>query len=228
MSQGSLRAVVSKASFAAALFLGELAAPSVFAQAGIEVTVYAGALRPAPGIEVVVENPETHFFAKASTDAQGKARFAPLSTAGRYVVEVADSEAWHGTKTAGLPAALQFRPERDADARAEGHRVGVGHRDGRGQRGRGQRGQRRGVVHPARVRDRGAPGRGEGRHPRPLSPAERHPGHGLLPRGPQRQHQRGQLPLHELHDRRPRQQRELPGRAEVRDPLRASPSRSPS
>jgi outer membrane receptor for ferrienterochelin and colicin len=88
--------------------LASLGAPSAFAQAGIEVTVYGAGQRPAAGVEVVVGNAETHFTARASTDGQGKARFAPLSTAGRYDVEVAESDAYHGAKAIDLQLRSNF------------------------------------------------------------------------------------------------------------------------
>lgn len=91
-----------------AVFIAALAAPSAFAQAGIEVTVYGAARRPAVDVEVVVENAETHFSSRASTDAQGKARFAPLSTAGRYVVEAAESDAYYGAKAVDLQLRSNF------------------------------------------------------------------------------------------------------------------------
>ena len=49
---------------------------------------------PVPGINVVVTNPQTNFSAQRVTNAQGKARFAALSTAGTYTVQVAESDAF--------------------------------------------------------------------------------------------------------------------------------------
>jgi outer membrane receptor for ferrienterochelin and colicin len=107
MSRRSFRFVLSAASWTALLLLA-VGASSAFAQAGIEVTVYGASQRPSSGIDVVVLNPETHFSAKASTDAQGKARFQPLSTAGRYVVRVAESDAYYEAKVIDLQLRANF------------------------------------------------------------------------------------------------------------------------
>ena len=80
-----------------------------FAQAAIEVTVFqAGASQPGSGIEVVVENAQTAFVARATTDVQGKARFAPLSTAGAYTVRVAESPGYYEVKAVDLALRSNF------------------------------------------------------------------------------------------------------------------------
>lgn len=74
----------------AGLFLSVAFAPPTFAQAGLEVTVFhlqTGA--PVPGVEVRLENAQTSLQAKELTNAQGKARFSALPTAGAYAVTVA-------------------------------------------------------------------------------------------------------------------------------------------
>jgi len=80
-----------------------------FAQAGIEVTVFQAATQqPLAEIEVLVENPQTRYAAKARTDAQGKARFDALSTAGTYIVQVTETEGFLEAKVADLTLRSNF------------------------------------------------------------------------------------------------------------------------
>src|SRR5262245_61812895 len=74
-----------------------------FAQAGLEVTVYNhSSQEPLAGVEVLVENAQTAFTAKETTNAVGKVRFAALSTAGAYTVRVAGSDAYHEARAENL------------------------------------------------------------------------------------------------------------------------------
>ncbi len=83
--------MVRRLSFAATLVATSLASASALAQAALEVSVSQPDSKAAVGTTVVVENPEIAFAARAVTDAQGKVRFAPLSTAGHYTVRVEES-----------------------------------------------------------------------------------------------------------------------------------------
>jgi outer membrane receptor for ferrienterochelin and colicin len=96
------------ATLAPAVVLVSLIAPSVFAQAGMEVTVYGASQKPAAGVEVLLENGKTRFSARALTNDQGKARFSPLSTAGRYLVRVAESDAYYEVGAADLELRSNF------------------------------------------------------------------------------------------------------------------------
>lgn len=79
------------------------------AQAGIEVTVFQQAtLQPLSGLEVHLTNREIAVDARASTDARGKARFAPLSTAGSYTVRVPETSRYHEAAVVGLSLRANF------------------------------------------------------------------------------------------------------------------------
>ncbi len=76
--------------------LGLWAAPVLAQQASLEVTVLdqeSGA--PVAGVRVELANPEIGLALAQATNAQGKVRFPSLSTAGRYAVSVAESEAYY-------------------------------------------------------------------------------------------------------------------------------------
>ncbi|HVQ28480.1 MAG TPA: TonB-dependent receptor plug domain-containing protein, partial [Vicinamibacteria bacterium] len=75
----------------------------------IEVTVFqAGVATAGAGLEIVVENAETAYVSRATTDAQGKARFAPLSTAGTYTVRVPESPGYYEARADGLVLRSNF------------------------------------------------------------------------------------------------------------------------
>ncbi len=80
-----------------------------FAQANLEVTVFRqGSPAPVVGVLVSVENAAIAFSAKAQTDARGKARFGPLSTAGAYAVTVAEDADHYGAEAAPLVVRSNF------------------------------------------------------------------------------------------------------------------------
>ena len=82
---------------------------SAFAQAALDVTVYnQQTQQPLAGVEVLVENPQTSFNAKETTNAQGKSRFAALSTAGAYTVRVAESTGFYEMKAENLTLRSNF------------------------------------------------------------------------------------------------------------------------
>jgi len=84
-----------------------LAARPAAAQAALEVTVF-DEKQPVPGIEVLVENPATAWTGRQVTDTEGRARFAPLSTAGSYSVRVAESAGFYEAKASGLVLRSNF------------------------------------------------------------------------------------------------------------------------
>lgn len=100
--------MVRRLSFAATCLATSLASASVSAQAALEVSVSHPDSRAAVGITVVVENPETAFAAKGATNAQGKVRFAPLSTAGHYTVRVEESAEHLETRAEALVLRSNF------------------------------------------------------------------------------------------------------------------------
>lgn len=91
------------ATFLAVCLSGSLA----FAQA-LEVSVFLPSSKPAPGIEVAVLNPEVAFTTKGVTDALGRVRFAPLSTAGHYTVRVGESREYLEAKVESLTLRANF------------------------------------------------------------------------------------------------------------------------
>lgn len=76
------RSFLSRTFFALLLVL---AAGPVFAEASLEVQVLDTSRQPLAGAAVTLENDSIGFSASAATNAQGKARFLALSTAGLYV-----------------------------------------------------------------------------------------------------------------------------------------------
>jgi TonB-dependent Receptor Plug Domain/TonB dependent receptor len=100
--------MVRRLSFAAAFLTVSLAGSLAFAQAALEVAVFAPGSKPAAGLEVRVDNGEITFTAKAVTDAMGKVRFAPLSTAGHYTVRVAEGPEYFEAKAEGLTLRSNF------------------------------------------------------------------------------------------------------------------------
>jgi hypothetical protein len=100
--------MVRRLSFAATFAAVSLAGAFAFAQAALEVAVYGPGSKPAPGLEVRVLNPEITFTAKGVTDALGKVRFAPLSTAGHYTVSVPQSAEYFEAKAEGIVLRSNF------------------------------------------------------------------------------------------------------------------------
>jgi hypothetical protein len=106
MHRGLGRVVVFQAALSGFLLA---AAGPLLAQAGLEVAVFSqGTAQPLAGIEVRVENPQTHFFAKDRTNAQGKVRFPALSTAGAYTVGIDESDAFYAAKAGDLVLRSNF------------------------------------------------------------------------------------------------------------------------
>jgi hypothetical protein len=99
-----VRRLSSAATFLAVSLVGGFA----FAQAALEVAVFQPGSKPAPNTEVLVENPEISFSAKGQTDALGKVRFAPLSTAGHYTVRVAETADFFEARAEGLALRSNF------------------------------------------------------------------------------------------------------------------------
>lgn len=83
-------------------------APWARAQAGLNVTIYGPSRAALPGIRVVLENADTRLMLEARTDAQGRARFTPLSTAGTYNILAPENEAYREAYVAGLQLRANF------------------------------------------------------------------------------------------------------------------------
>lgn len=87
-----------------------VAASSAWADSGLEVTVFRqGSLAPVAGAEVRVENPSIAYTARERTDALGQARFGPLSTAGAYMVAVAEGPDHYAARAEGLVLRSNFQ-----------------------------------------------------------------------------------------------------------------------
>ncbi len=86
-----------------ALFAALLLAPSALAQATIEARAVDGTGATLAGLTVRLANADVGLAAEAVTDAQGRARFAGLATAGRYVVSAGgDGTGFTATATGAL------------------------------------------------------------------------------------------------------------------------------
>jgi hypothetical protein len=86
----------------AALSLLVAAAPAR-AQSRLEVTLLNAAdLRPVAGAEVRLENPAIGVALAERTNAQGKARFSALSTAGEYTVSAPESADFAAVRNSGI------------------------------------------------------------------------------------------------------------------------------
>jgi outer membrane receptor for ferrienterochelin and colicin len=92
------------------VLLGLLALPSAAgAQAVIEVTVFNQQTQdPVAGAEVVLENTQTQYTARARSDERGKARFPALSTAGSYTVKASSGDAFYESKAEGVVLRSNF------------------------------------------------------------------------------------------------------------------------
>ncbi len=88
-----------------------LAAPVALAQSSLDVTLYDFNTRaPLAGLMVQLVNEQIGFEAEATSDAEGQARFAGLSTAGEYVVRVPANGAYLDQQT--RPLTLRSRASR--------------------------------------------------------------------------------------------------------------------
>ncbi|GIV61399.1 MAG: TonB-dependent receptor [Rhodothermaceae bacterium] len=78
------------------LFSGLMLAGSVYAQAGLEVTVlHFGTRAPVPGVTVYLENEAIGYGEADVTNEQGKVRFPAVTTAGLYDVYVPASDTYY-------------------------------------------------------------------------------------------------------------------------------------
>ncbi len=86
------------------LLIALAATPFALAQSsGLEVAVLDHtSAEPAPGIHLILVNEAIGFEAGAVTNAQGKARFPNLSTAGSYRLEARGGSEYHDQKTDGI------------------------------------------------------------------------------------------------------------------------------
>lgn len=82
---------------------------SVWAQAGLEVTVYNVELRqPMEGVRVQVVNEHVSLVVEGTTNEQGKVRFAGLTTSGAYEVFVEETEAFHEARASNISLRSNF------------------------------------------------------------------------------------------------------------------------
>ncbi len=96
---------------AATLLVLAFAAPVALAQSSLDVTLYDFNTRaPLAGLTVNLDNAQIGFSASAVSDAEGKARFNGLQTAGEYVVSVPSSGAYLDQQT--RPLTLRSRASR--------------------------------------------------------------------------------------------------------------------
>ena len=89
-------------SLVALFLLFFLSSISAFAQVDLVVSLQDNARRPVVGQAVHLDNAAIGYSAELPTDAQGKARFRGLSTAGSYAVSTAVSEQYQAVREAGL------------------------------------------------------------------------------------------------------------------------------
>ena len=94
-----------------ALFLGFfLPARLVRAQVDLVVSVLDNARKPVAGLPVHLDNAAIGLSAEQPTDAQGKARFQGLSTAGSYAVSTAATDQYQAVREAGLTLRANSSP----------------------------------------------------------------------------------------------------------------------
>lgn len=79
-----------------------LSSVPAFAQVDLVVSLQDNARRPVVGQAVHLDNAAIGYSAELPTDAQGKARFRGLSTAGSYAVSTTVSEQYQAVREAGL------------------------------------------------------------------------------------------------------------------------------
>ena len=104
-----------------AVSLAGVAAPSAFAQAGLEVyAVDVQAGEPVEGARIHVVNEDIGYESVRPTNRNGKVQWPGLSTSGRYDVYVEETDQYYEARATGVSSA----PARRACAKAASARSG--------------------------------------------------------------------------------------------------------
>ncbi len=106
---GRNRAVLFLFALLSGIVLLSLPTPLAAQQASLEVLVLdQGTAAPLVGTEVILANSDLGLRSAATTNAQGKARFSSLSTAGKYRVSVAETATAYGIDSGELSLRANF------------------------------------------------------------------------------------------------------------------------